>query len=314
MPKNPSITPEMYLERFKERFGDTIVPYMDEYIDTQKEIHFKCSICGYVFKRRPHNCLRSKGCPKCHDPHNAKLTNEILKERGNIVHNGKYDYSESNYIDTDTPIKVICHELDEFGEEHGAFWVTPHAHIGMMKSGCPKCSKKFGSGERFIKLANRKYNNLYGYNNFIYNGAFKESYVTCKIHGDFLVCPNRHLNGQMCPKCVGSSMEKEVSAFLDENHIEHHMRKHFDWLGKQELDVFIPQFGVAIECQGEHHFKPIELYGGEEEFKRILENDDRKRKLCEENGVRLLYYSNLGIEYPYKVYENKEELLKEIKK
>jgi hypothetical protein len=118
----------------------------------------------------------------------------------------------------------------------------------------------------------------------------------------------------MCPKCVGSSMEKEVSAFLDENHIEHHMRKHFDWLGKQELDVFIPQFGVAIECQGEHHFKPIELYGGEEEFKSILENDDRKRKLCEENGVRLLYYSNLGIEYPYKVYENKEELLKEIVK
>ena len=35
--------------------------------------------------------------------------------------------------------------------------------------------------------------------------------------------------------------------------------------------------------------KPIELYGGEEEFKRILENDERKRKLCEENGVKLLY-------------------------
>lgn len=31
-----------------------------------------------------------------------------------------------------------------------------------------------------------------------------------KIHGDFLCSPNRHLNGQMCPKCVGSSMEKEV--------------------------------------------------------------------------------------------------------
>jgi hypothetical protein len=26
----------------------------------------------------------------------------------------------------------------------------------------------------------------------------------------------------------------------------------------------------------------------------------------------LLYYSNLGIEYPYFVFENKEELLKEI--
>jgi hypothetical protein len=26
----------------------------------------------------------------------------------------------------------------------------------------------------------------------------------------------------------------------------------------------------------------------------------------------LLYYSNLGIDYPYHVFENKEELLKEI--
>ena len=51
---------------------------------------------------------------------------------------------------------------------------------------------------------------------------------------------------------------------------------------------------------------------GEEKFKYRIENDNRKRKLCEENGVKLLYYSNLGIEYPYFVFENKEELLKEI--
>lgn len=33
---------------------------------------------------------------------------------------------------------------------------------------------------------------------------------------------------------------------------------------------------------------------------------------CDEHGIKLLYYSDLGIEYPYKVYEDKEELLKEI--
>lgn len=308
----PKIPKEIFFERFRKKFGNSITLYEDEYIDTQKEIHFKCNKCGYIFKRRPHNCLASDGCPKCNHVTNQKLENEEFKKRANIIHKYKYDYSESEYKSTDEEVIVICHEKDEFGEEHGRFKVTPHAHIGCMHSGCPKCSKKFGSEERFKKLANLKYNGLYTYNNFVYNGAFNESYVTCKIHGDFLVSPNRHLNGQMCPKCLGSTMEKEISAFLDDNGIEHYMRKHFDWLGKQEIDIFIPKHNVAIECQGEQHFKPIKFYGGENEFKKIKQLDETKRKLCEENGIKLLYYSNLSIDYPYQVFENKKELLKEI--
>ena len=52
----------------------------------------------------------------------------------------------------------------------------------------------------------------------------------------------------------------------------------------------------------------------EEEFNKLVERDNKKRKLCEEHGTKLLYYSNLGIEYPYKVYEDKNELLNEILK
>jgi len=47
--------------------------------------------------------------------------------------------------------------------------------------------------------------------------------------------------------------------------------------------------------------------------KSIKLNDIKKKKLCEENGISLLYFSNLGIEYPYKVFEDKDKLLKEIK-
>ena len=36
-------------------------------------------------------------------------------------------------------------------------------------------------------------------------------------------------------------------------------------------------------------------------------------RLCKENGIKLLYYSNLGISYPYEVFENKNILLKEIR-
>ena len=39
-----------------------------------------------------------------------------------------------------------------------------------------------------------------------------------------------------------------------------------------------------------------------------------KKKLCDENGIKLFYYSDLGIDYPYEVYEDKDKLLEEIKK
>lgn len=77
------------------------------------------------------------------------------------------------------------------------------------------------------------------------------------------------------------------------------------------MDFYLPKYNVAIECQGKQHFG----LGGwnNKDYTSIKERDERKRRLCEENGVKLLYYSNLGMEYPYKVYEDKNEILKKIK-
>jgi hypothetical protein len=40
----------------------------------------------------------------------------------------------------------------------------------------------------------------------------------------------------------------------------------------------------------------------------------KKRKLCEENGIALFYYANAKYDFPYKVFIKKENLLKEIKR
>lgn len=60
------------------------------------------------------------------------------------------------------------------------------------------------------------------------------------------------------------------------------------WLGTQSLDIFIPTLNVGIEYQGMQHYEPIEFFGGERAFKRNQERDARKRKLCEENGIKLI--------------------------
>lgn len=305
------LTTAEFIEKARKKHGDNFIYDKVAYVKNNLDVLIGCKKCGKYFTQTPNNHLRGEGCSFC--AHNQKMNTNDIIERIHKIHGNKYDTSLVEYKSTENKISLICHEKDEFGNEHGIFQVTPHA-LTSSKCGCPKCANKYSNKDRFVKLANLKYNNLYEYNNFVYNGAFFESYITCKTHGDFLCSPNRHLNGQMCPKCIGSSMEKEISSYLDTNKIEHKMRKHFDWLGKQELDIFIQKYNVAIECQGEQHFKPIKFYGGDKEFEKIKKLDYQKRKLCEENGVKLLYYSNLGIEYPYKVYENKEELLKEILK
>ena len=55
------------------------------------------------------------------------------------------------------------------------------------------------------------------------------------------------------------------------------------------------------------------MFGGEDFYKLTIERDAAKKRLCEEHGIRLLYYSNAYVDYPYPVFESLRLLLKAIK-
>ena len=78
------------------------------------------------------------------------------------------------------------------------------------------------------------------------------------------------------------------------------------------MDFYIPSRNIAIECQGRQHFECSDFFGGKEENDRIKERDNKKRNLCKEHNIDLIYFSNLGIEYPYEVLEDKDILLKRV--
>lgn len=61
------------------------------------------------------------------------------------------------------------------------------------------------------------------------------------------------------------------------------------WLGRQHLDVFLPDRLVAIEYQGAQHDRPVAFFGGEESFLRNQMRDKRKLALCRANGVKMIY-------------------------
>ena len=287
---------------------------IESYSTQNTPINFYCKECGKYFLRKPTVFIyMNHTCPHCNGKsRNRTYTTEEFIEKAISIHKNKYDYSKVEYKHTDEKVCVICHNKDEFGEEHGEFYVTPHSHIGHMKSGCPKCSQKFGNKERFIKLANLKFNNFYNYSKVEYKNALTDVTIICPTHGEFFITPNEHLCGRGCPHCQESSLEHEVRTILIENKINFEFQKRFDWLKPLSLDFYLPKYNIAIECQGEQHFKPINFFGGEEKFNKIINNDKIKNELCNAHGINIIYYSNLNINYPYEVITEKKDLIKKL--
>lgn len=97
--------------------------------------------------------------------------------------------------------------------------------------------------------------------------------------------------------------------------IHYRKQKTFPWLkdkGSMKLDFFLPDYGVTIECQGEQHFIASDFMGGEEKLRALQRLDLLKEELCTAHGINVLYYSNLGFDYPYFVIEDKSVLLEVI--
>ncbi len=60
------------------------------------------------------------------------------------------------------------------------------------------------------------------------------------------------------------------------------------WIGKFQIDLFIPSLNIAVEYNGVQHYKPIERFGGEEKFIQQQKRDEFIREKCKEFNVTLL--------------------------
>jgi len=143
-----------------------------------------------------------------------KLTTEQFIEKARQVHGDKYDYSQSVYVNTRTPICIIC-------PEHGEFKQTPNMHL--QGNGCPKCfNEKRGNTtrmttEEFVKRAREIHGDKYDYSKTIYKNIMTKVRIICPEHGEFKQTPNDHLNGKKnCPKCAHMSYKKTTEEFIEE--------------------------------------------------------------------------------------------------
>jgi len=107
-------------------------------------------------------------------------------------------------------------------------------------------------------------------------------------------CENRLREMRDLPR-VGEGWISEAELFqkLRESFPEEQIIRHArpDWLAPQHLDIYLPVRKVGIEYQGKQHYEPVEYFGGAAAHEELKKRDERKRKLCEEHGCKLIYVS-----------------------
>lgn len=96
--------------------------------------------------------------------------------------------------------------------------------------------------------------------------------------------------------CLNSKLELKVNEILVNNKEIYSTQFSFpDLLGPNKKPLRF-DFAVfknnsifcLIECQGEQHYKPIDFFGGKEQFLYQVENDKKKEEYCNDKKIKLV--------------------------
>ena len=276
---------DQFIQKAREIHGDKYDYSKVEYVNNRQKVCIICPEHG-EFWQTPTNHFSGNGCHKCGGRY---LETSEWIDLAKKIHGDEYDYSKVDYKRGTKQVCIVC-------PKHGEFWQKAHYHI--QGSRCPECVRQETgdrcrmSYEEFIRKANAIHENKYDYSKVEYINTETKVCIICPEHGEFWQTPHSHLKGGNCPKCQTSHLEEELTNIFINKNINFEIYKKFKWLGRQSLDFYLPQYNIAIECQGRQHFEKVNAFGGEEGFLKTQERDKRKYDLCKEQSIKLLYYTH----------------------
>lgn len=133
------LTTEEFIHKAKEVHGDRYDYSKVEYMNPHTKVCIICPEHGEI-RLLPFDHLRGNKCPKCRGLY--KTTNDFIKEAREI-HGDKYDYSRTEYVNSNVKVRIIC-------PEHGEFWQLPYHHLS--GCGCPFCNESHLERDTAIAL------------------------------------------------------------------------------------------------------------------------------------------------------------------
>ena len=283
------------------------IEILSEYEKSTTKIKCRCKIDGYEWTAIANNLLSGQKCRQCAINkmiQSRSHTNEWFIQSMKEIHPNIVVLNE--YISMKHPIQCKC-TLD------GYEWSTTPDSLINRKTGCPKCAiKRNGdrcrkSNETFIKELQQVNPNIIPLEE--YKTDHEKITCLCTVHNyAWEVAPNKLLHrGTGCPKCACYSNEEKIASILEDWGFRCSMQKKFDDCADKKplpFDIYLDDFNILIEYDGEGHFHPIKWGNiSDEKAKKKLEltqkHDYMKDKYCAENNIPLIripYWENDNLE------------------
>ena len=255
--------------------------------------------CGYEWEVRPDSFIHGGSrCPNCVSIKAfSKSNDDFLKEAFDIA-GDEYSFLEP-YTSAHSKIGVRHNTC-------GKIYKTVPGEFLRGWARCPVCIRKYNQRKSDYQFKKEVFNLVGEEYSFLepYVGAMHVIKVRHNSCGhSYKVSPNGFINlNNRCPNCVFSRGEKAVAVVLDSLSIEYTREHSFEYLGRKRFDFFIPSLNIAIEYDGEQHYKSIDAWGGEEYLESVRQSDALKNDFCEYMGIDLL-------RIPYWEFDNIDEIV-----
>ena len=276
-----------------------------------KNLIFKCKKCKSIVKKSYQNINDESGCLECSKKErnrNRKLTYEnfLLKSKNNKYINQYIlpdkEWFEENYTSQlKTYLNIYCKNCDKYFKKS--------VNEFLKGSGCSCVGRKRKLTQEEVIKNLKNIFPQYNYSKVSYKNTTTKIEIICPIHGSFFKKYNDMMQNQGCPLCSKENQrskgEEKISQLLNKFNIKYINECKIRNFKNLRFDFYLPDYNLAIEYDGEYHFKKIPKR--EDQFRKTKKRDFLKNKLCH------IYKINL-IRIPYYKFNNLEEYLIKILK
>ncbi len=269
------------------------------------KVWWKCKDCGHEWQATISSRTIGRGCPVCAykkraiSKTNADYRDSIAALYPELLE--EWDYEQNGVLSPETVYP---------GSSKKVWWKCKKCHQRYYSSvnnringsGCPLCAGKtiipgINDLQKWCKDNNRTdiltewdYNKNTITPDQIAPFSGRKIYFICKEGHSYSSALSNRLTYRLgCPICNkynrSSFQEQAILYYLRYKFKDAVNSYHVDWIGKQELDIYIPSIKTAIE------------YDGIQWHKNKAEQEQRKDGLCKENGIRLIRVREDGLDY-----------------
>jgi len=142
-----------FLSKAKVKFGDKFDYSTIKLNRATDEIKLTCPIHGEIITTGLKFLDSIHGCKKCarDASKNKAISTEEFISRAAKIHDGKFDYSKSIYINRVSKIIITC-------PIHGGYETTPDVHLKPQGHDCPLCSVSGWDRTSWVKICEKNKN------------------------------------------------------------------------------------------------------------------------------------------------------------